>query len=585
MVWPKGDIFMNAMAMVQRLKDEDQDFEWYPTTSEIIQIVKSRCEKAQHGDQDVWGAVLDCGAGDGRVLNGITNGKKYAIEKAIPLIQAMPADIVLIGTEFFQSTLIDKPVDVVFSNPPYSEYEAWASKIILEAHARKIFLVIPERWTGSPAIQSALKKREVTAEVIGEFDFLNAERAARAKVNVLYISLVKDRYSREPDDPFHLWFDTEFEFKKADKPIPDNEDDPDGEDPNSLRAKLNKAVVSGKGKVPALVELYNHEMEHLYANFKQISSLDPELLKELGVSKASISGALRSRITGLKNNYWKELFNNLEDITKRLTSKSRNSMLDKLTSQTNVDFTESNIYGVLIWVIKNANYYYNQQLINIVEQMVTEANIVKYKSNQKTYQWNQWRYGRYDCPDASHFGLELRIVLHRHYAINNSPYGWDYPNNLYHETHDFLNDLVTIAKNLNFDIPAWTRSRNLGKWIAGKTKDFDMDYAATKKLMTVRAFMNGNLHIKFNQKFIRRLNIEFGRLKGWLRDEHQAAEELNIPVAEAKIAFDSNRQIAMSNMKLLTVDSSNPKKESTDEDVVSGVSKKPETKTLFPDFD
>ena len=47
---------MNRLAT---LKENDQDFEWYPTTDEMIAAVYSRC-----GD---FSSMLDIGAGDGRV--------------------------------------------------------------------------------------------------------------------------------------------------------------------------------------------------------------------------------------------------------------------------------------------------------------------------------------------------------------------------------------------------------------------------------------------------------------------------------------------------------------------------------------
>lgn len=530
------------MNQVSVLKEQGQDFEWYPTTKEIIAAIK----KPLHmGDHD---SVLDCGAGDGRVLDALTDGYKYAIEKSVPLIQAMPADAVIVGTDFHQATLIDKKVDVVFCNPPYSEYETWAAKIISEAFAKTIFLVVPTRWETSPSIAAAIKKRGAKTTIIGTFDFLNAERQARAVVNVVKVSLKRSEYGSEPEDPFNSWFDNEFNYQADDN-------EPKAEQGETLRDKLDKAVVAGRGKVPVMVELYNHEMAHLYENFKQITAMDAAILKELGTSKDNIQEALKKRITGLKNKYWKELFDHLDDITSRLTTKSRSKMLDRLNGQTNVDFTESNIYAVLIWVIKNANRYYDLQLIDTVEQLISEANIIKYKSNQRVYQWDHWRYNRRDNPDyITHFGLELRIVLERHAAIVTvDRYGfsssYEYPNGLYKSAHELINDLITIANNLSFRTFPSHNSFQVGEWESNKTKEFyDTD---GNTLMFVKAFKNGNLHIKFNQKFIRRLNVEFGRLKGWLKDKHQAADELNIPAKEAAASFNANRQITISNVKLL----------------------------------
>ena len=527
---------MNLLATV---KHDNQDFEWYPTTDEIISRVYQWTNKTD--------SVLDIGAGDGRVLGQLTESRRYAIEKSVPLIEAMPADIIIIGTDFHQTTLIDKPVDVIFCNPPYSEYEQWAKKIILEAHARDIFLVLPKRWKTNPEIQAAIKQRGARVNELGRFDFLTADRQARAEVDLIKLSLALG-WRDETSDPFNQWFESEF----GTAPVDDKEEGEGQPRPRkaTLREKLEKAVIGGRGRVPMLVRLYEHEMRHLYNNFHTLANLDADLLKELDADIGKIREALKQRITGLKNKYWQELFNNLDDITSRLTTKSRSRMLDRLTEQTNVDFTESNIYAVLIWVIKNANQYYDQQLIDTVEKMVSEANIRKYKSNQKLYQWDRWRYCRPDIlENVSHYGLELRIVLDRYHAIGHGNHDYYYPQNLHNGAHDFINDLVTIANNLNFRTWSSMNSHRMGDWESGKTKEFyDAD---GKDLMWVRAFKNGNLHVKFNQKLIRALNVEFGRLKGWLKDKQQAADELNIPEDDAGAAFGANCQITKDNIKLL----------------------------------
>ena len=51
-------------------------------------------------------------------------------------------------------------------------------------------------------------------------------------------------------------------------------------------------------------------------------------------------------------------------------------------------------------------------------------------------------------------------------------------------------------------------------------------------LMEVRAFLNGNLHIKFNQDVIKAMNVEVGRLLGWVHNEQHAAYEMGENVTE-----------------------------------------------------
>ena len=103
--------------------------------------------------------------------------------------------------------------------------------------------------------------------------------------------------------------------------------------------------------------------------------------------------------------------------------------------------------------------------------------------------------------------------------------------------------MATIAGNLGFNVRSQSR---LKLWESNKSQEF-YTYD-NSKLMDVKAFKNGNLHIRFNQLFIRRLNVEFGRLKGWIKNKQQAGEELNIPVEEVEGLFNSNHQISHSSV-------------------------------------
>ena len=67
---------ISTLAMVERLKQSDQDFEWYPTTLQMIKLVKRDINN--HFNNTV--SVLECGAGDGRVLKALTKGDRFAIE-------------------------------------------------------------------------------------------------------------------------------------------------------------------------------------------------------------------------------------------------------------------------------------------------------------------------------------------------------------------------------------------------------------------------------------------------------------------------------------------------------------------------
>ncbi|WP_097105760.1 methyltransferase [Nitrosomonas ureae] len=178
------------------------DFEWYPTTNEIISAFH------RHANHRRPASILDIGAGNGKVLTRFKelnergsddhdhyHTEYFAIEKARPLLDSLPVDVGILGTDFWEQSLLDKSVDCIFSNPPYSEFVEWSVKVIREANANYIYLVIPQRWKNQQPILNAIEARKATYEVIGEFDFLSSEdRTARTKVDLVFISLCDERY-------------------------------------------------------------------------------------------------------------------------------------------------------------------------------------------------------------------------------------------------------------------------------------------------------------------------------------------------------------------------------------------------------
>ena len=70
-------------------------------------------------------------------------------------------------------------------------------------------------------------------------------------------------------------------------------------------------------------------------------------------------------------------------------------------------------------------------------------------------------------------------------------------------------------------------------------------------LVAVRAFKNQNLHMQFSQKLMLAINVEAGRLLGWLRSAEDAIEELQATNGDAEFirsTFGSSFRIAPSNM-------------------------------------
>ena len=524
------------------LKSAEQDFEWYPTTDEMIVAAFRHCESIS--------SMLDIGAGDGRVLKKfdelnfgriakregwtefVSTIDKFAIEKSEIHLNNMPPDISIVGTDFLAQTLIDKKVDVIFCNPPYSRYEEWATQIIKEANCNQLFLVLPVRWAQSTLIKQSIKTRnKVTHKVVWSGDFLEADREARAKVEIIKLTYQQTRYGVDyeegANDAFDVWFDEYFaDFDKLNH-IPE-------ENPwEKPKVKIGE-LVEGQNLLERLCNLYDNEMKTLLGNYVTLSKLDSQLLCELGVKVPELKKGLRSKIDGLKNKYWQELFDRFSPITNKLTSSSRRDILEKLHKSCNVDFSCSNVYAVAIWTIKNANKYIDRQVMEIFKELSEPESVKNYKSNLKMWERNGWRYKK----EHTHYALDYRIVTVRHNAIyNGDGFGkYDYCEGLSNSCHDFLNDILTIANNLGF-FNNESSKRKCG-WCSGASFDF---YDNQEKILfNVRAYKNGNVHFKFNQEFIKTLNIEASRLLGWIKTPEEAAEEMNIDLSFARSKFNSN---------------------------------------------
>ena len=548
-----------TLALVEALKHNDCDFEFYPTTQEIIDVVKRDIEASWAHERP---SILDCGAGDGRVLTALDGKRSFAIEKAEPLINALDREVFVVGTDFKAQTLIDKKVDVVFSNPPYSEFADWSTKIIKEANASAIYLVVPERWEAIEKIHEAIKLREATHTVLGDYDFESADRQARAKVHVIKIDLSYKRRSSfgspsAKTSPFDVWFDDNFKIGEVreSETLTSFKNLKERVENELEKSASNNELVKGDNIVPVLEALYQHDLELLIANYKSLEAIDGALMDEMGVKLDGLKEALSLKINGLKDRYWQELFNHLDKVTSKLCVASRQKMLKRLTEFAHVDFTQSNAYAIVIWVIKNANHFYNDQLIELVERMVSKANAVAYVSNRKTFGEEKWSWnGRPMRENKLRYKLEHRFVL-EHIGGIKTGYDWEVERcqGLVESAHDLINDICTVASNLGYSTEDHQRPSDFF-WESNKKYVFNCTNMRTSEdvvLMEVKAFKNGNLHFKINSDFMCQLNVEFGRLKGWVKSKQQAAEELDESIEVVEQHFSSALQLEPSSLKQL----------------------------------
>lgn len=588
--------------LIQMLPTIGPDRPSCPTTDEVITALIRDLQKLREGrlsgfrriDRDDF-SVLDIGAGDGKLLKAIRAAtcneyasfradaqrplayKLYAVEKDPLLCELMPSDIFILGTDFHEQELISKTATVTFCNPPAFEFEEWAVKIVRESASAVVYLLLPERWRESGRIEDAGKVRKTKFQVIGRFVFSDDEDPNRRdSAELLRINLT------EAKGAFECFFNEQFAELRAKFYDPSKGDDDDVERhaaraEEKAEAKCRQLAV-GPSYPERLVALYNDDVDNMQRNYQLISQLDVPLLNEFHIHPGTIMKGLKERRAALKNSYWRELLANLSSITNRLTATKRDKLLGTISEHGYVDFTVGNVHAVVLWMLKNANTFIDEQLVETVERMMKRASVYRYKSNTRVFTEDNWRYSE-DRP--THIALEYRIVLETSGGLTTGYRGTE----LSEYTAVFIRDLRTIANNLGFrcdledprlkrdgrrgwssssETFALTRNVEIGDSVVWKSSaravvqdkallpDGSARYLIRNKwinenelpaepLLEVRAFYNGNLHLRLNQRFALALNVEFGRLKGWLRSGAEAADEL----ADADAANFFNTQLRL----------------------------------------
>ena len=553
--------------LIAELKEAGEDFEFYPTTRDMIRRIW-RFQSDNRSGHYRFGKVLDIGCGKcdfRRWVNELNRSagdrssvdiyEYYVIEKSHILIDRLTPDVIVLGTDFNEATLIDKEVDTIFCNPPYSEYEEWTKRIILESNCDDIFLIIPSRWKQSKTIQLALSTLKAPVgtklvSVLSHVDFLNAERNARAKVDILHI----DKSWMGADAGFDYMFDETFGMPD------DNSDKWDAEfkAAEQQERKLKSELAAAKNKVELLCNGYEEARTELFNHFKTIAGLDTAVLDSIGVHKKKVKEALKMRFSGLKALYWKAAFDCLDEITSRLTSTSRRNLLERFAILKSVDFTPSNLYAMIVWLIKNYNKFTEQQMIDLFCALSCPANVQNYVSNKRVFEEFRSRWG--EPPRSTHYTLDYRIVC-TEYALPGEGWHSSYEPRVRDSCQRKIEDVCAVAYSLGFKAGIIQMPET---W--GKRGTVYMDDNRTV-LFAFRCYLNGNVHIKFNIELMKALNVAVARKLGWIRKPSDIAQEFPPEMAKgAELYFDCFRLLDVSKVQMLLC----PPPEATDDNDCSG---------------
>ena len=537
----------STSAKINALKTADEDREWYPTTPEIMKAMENDIVGYVWAHEDDYGnrkasavcfnwnrdnkknksikdidipSFLDIGAGDGRVLDYFNARKKYGIEiartQADDLIRK---GIFIIGRDYWDVSLIDQSYSLVYSNPPFSQFERWVNKILSECNFDILYLVMPVRWKNQTAITKELERYETA--VIGEFDFSQGDRTARGKVNLVRVNA--PWIEPEKRSPLHQQtLENAFERWVREYIADFNEENEETDD--SPDEEREEALALKDTPINQLVADYEREKETLGAAFKAIGKLDTAIIKLLGQDKESMLEIIRKSISGLKSKYWRAAFEKLEPVQTRMTNKTRRRIFENIAEFKTLDFNTDNIYSIIIWIINNSNIGILDQIGEVFDEMASKEYIEEYKSNRHWVKgdWRnterEWEFREF--PARWKLGLDYRIVVN---AWLNTTYS-------YRGTYStVVDDFIIICRNLGFPIAAHCKPNYKRHSTEQKFFTDDGELAFTMRYYTG----NKNAHLKINKKLLMKFNIEVAKIRKWMSDPGDVAEEYGVSEAEA----------------------------------------------------
>lgn len=573
----------NTLSIVQDLKDAGQDFEFYPTTKDQIDIIARdirNIRKAYDFSRQYSEPlkVVDIGAGDGRVLKAIETSfsqdddikiSSFAVEKAqIHTSTYREKNITLLGTEFEQVNFISKTCDIAFVNPPYSDFSYWLQNLLMHLNFGLLYAVIPERWKAEHAIKEAMTLRGVEcAKVLAESDFINAERSARARVHLVRFSFEdldskaeKFKYSGRnykptigisSTDPFQLFIENELGLKKTYSQTTNKFSE--AVEKERIKEALTTEgtacfeLVETKGVLWALLDNYERDLNSALEQYKLIAQIDSNLLKELGVDYSALCEGLREKSLGFRNVYWALLFEKLEAISGRLTRKHKQHLLNQLSSNS-LDFTHTNAIYIIQYAVEVGNELIEQSLIDVYTDLTSTESISRYyKSNEHVFKDN-WRYNQ-ELKQKAKYLLDYRFI-HSSWG-NFSDRSWE--KGLSAGARGFASDLMVAFKLLGYS-NVYTDSSydhvsfgdKLSIWGA-KPSGEDVE------LLQIKFYKNGNRHLRFNQDAMLRFNVTASRLLGWVRCKSEFSTESDIAAPLSDSVWEISDEMKVTSRNILTL--------------------------------
>ena len=193
-------------------------------------------------------------------------------------------------------------------------------------------------------------------------------------------------------------------------------------------------------------------------------------------------------------------------------------------------------------MIKNANRYTEQQMIDFFMALSSKENVRNYVSNKRAFEEDRWRYTSRENRNT-HYTLDYRIIVTKWALPGEAGYEYGWKNRPVCDVFQTkISDICTVANNLGFPVGLIDIPRSYGARGTAKTT---ID-GKPETLFEFRCYRNGNVHIKFNMEFMKALNVAVARKLGWIHKAADIAREFTPEMAQgAERYFDAFKGLSL----------------------------------------
>lgn len=500
--------------------------DFYPTPTNII-------DKMLQGiDFKLIQSVLEPSAGDGRIVEAITNKFKYSRSSYYNREAKWDIDTIeidenlqhilkgknfrIVHNDFLTYNSL-KRYDLIIANPPFSSGDKHLLKMIeMQKDGGIISCLLNAETLKNPYNNTRKDLTRKLEELNAEIEYINnsfigAERSTSVEVALIRINIPKTEHNSVILDS----------LKQEEKHQEEHNSD------YSSSTLINADFIKG------IIERYNFEVKAGLKLIEEYNKLKPFMLKTLNESEYNNNSVLKleleskdndgncnlenSYIKQIRMKYWKALFTS-DQFMGLFTSNLRQKYYSRVNELKDYDFSLYNIYTIKIELNKEMIQGVEDTILDLFEEFSHKHHWYNETSNNIHY-YNGWKTNK-----AYKINKKIIIPLSCYSWSGSLDYGWN-----------VKEKLTDIEKVFNYLDNGTTEEINLEESLK-----MAQHYQETKKIETkyfyITFYKKGTCHLEFkNLDLLHRFNIFGSQKKGWLPPSYSKKTYNNMTQEEQNI--------------------------------------------------